>query len=66
MNQIEMRLRGPKAELDLWVWFLREMDKKGLITLLSASDFRPDTRKGFPLGGRVYVKIQLNISTGDR
>jgi len=66
MNQIEMRLRGTKTELDLWVWFLRKMDSKGLIALLSVSDFRPDTRKGFPLGGRVYIKLQLNISTGDR
>jgi len=61
MNQIEMRLRGTKTELELWVWFLREMEKKGLVTLLSASDFHPDTREAFSRQGRVYVKLRLDI-----
>ncbi len=59
-----MRLRGTQAELDLWIWFLRKMDSKGLITLLSASDFYPDNRKGFSIEGRIYVKLRLNINSG--
>lgn len=65
MNQIDMRLRGTKPELDFWVWFLRKMDAKGIIALLSVSDFCPDTRKGFSREGRIYVKLRLNVAEGD-
>ena len=64
MNQIEMRLTGTQPELDLWVWFLRKMEDKGLIVLLSVSEFYPNTRKGFSREGRLYVKLRLNIDAG--
>lgn len=63
MNQIDMRLTGISAELNMWIWFLHKMDEKGLITLLNVSDFYPNNRKGFSLQGRIYVSLRLNISS---
>jgi hypothetical protein len=58
MNQIDMRLMGTEEDLKRWIWFLRLLHDKKLITILEES--KPYKNRGESLLYRQYIKIRLN------
>lgn len=58
-HRIKMRLTGTKEDLEKWLWFVRKMDQKGLVEIISRSEAYAN--RGESKESRVYLEINLNI-----
>ncbi|MBD2772058.1 hypothetical protein [Iningainema tapete] len=59
MSEInEFRISAPPEDLDKWVWFLEEMEKRQLITIYEKSNYY--NNRGDSKFKRLYIKLKLN------
>lgn len=54
----DLRFMASPEDLERWEWFLKEMEKRGLITIYESS--KPYKNRGDSKLERQYFKIKLN------
>lgn len=54
---------GTTDDLERWLWFLKLLDKKGLITIIEVS--APYKNRGDSIQYRQYIEIRLNAREQD-
>lgn len=62
-HRIKMRLTGTETDLEKWLWLMRKMNERGLISILESS--KPYPNRGESQFYRVYLEINLAVSEED-